>query len=88
VGVLFENILWNTIGAYGNRLRTSLKTCEKTLRIFGNILGSIENFVFSFPERLQPITAVAMCTVAVNFLEPGAFNPESQYFIPRFNQIS
>ncbi len=27
-----------------------------------------------FPERFQPITAAAMCTVAINFLEPGAFN--------------
>ncbi len=23
-----------------------------------------------------------MCTVAINVLEPGAFNAESQYFIP------
>jgi hypothetical protein len=27
-----------------------------------------------FPERFQPITAAAMCTVDINFLEPGAFN--------------
>jgi hypothetical protein len=33
-------------------------------------------------ERLQPITAAATCTVAMNVLEPGAFNAESQYFIP------
>jgi len=44
--------------------------------------------VLSFPERLQPITAAAMCTVTVNVLEPGAFNPEFQYFIPSFNKIS
>jgi len=25
-------------------------------------------------------------TVAINVLEPGAFNPESQYFIPLFNK--
>ncbi len=34
-----------------------------------------------FPERFQPITAAAMCTV----LEPGAFNAEFQYFIPLFH---
>ncbi len=43
---------------------------------------------FSFPERFQPITAAAMCTVPINVLEPGAFNPESQYFIPLFNKTS
>jgi hypothetical protein len=36
----------------------------------------------------QPITAAAMCTVAINVLEPGAFNPKSQYFIALFNKIS
>jgi hypothetical protein len=44
--------------------------------------------VLSFPERFQPITTAAMCTVAMNVLEPGAFNAESQYFIPLFNKIS
>jgi len=29
-----------------------------------------------------------MCTVAINVLEPRAFNAESQYFIPLFNKIS
>jgi hypothetical protein len=29
-----------------------------------------------------------MCTVAINVLEPYAFNAESQYFIPWFNKIS
>jgi hypothetical protein len=43
--------------------------------------------VLSFRERFQPITA-AMCTVALNVLETGAFNPEFQYFIPFFNKIS
>jgi hypothetical protein len=28
-----------------------------------------------------------MCTVVINVLEPGAFNPESQYFIALFNKI-
>jgi hypothetical protein len=28
--------------------------------------------VLSFPERFQPITAAAVCAVAINFLEPGA----------------
>jgi hypothetical protein len=40
-----------------------------------------------FPERLQPIIA-AMSTVAINVLEPPAFDPESQYFIPLFDEIS
>jgi hypothetical protein len=44
--------------------------------------------VLSFPERFQPIAAAAMCSVAINVLEPGAFNPESYYFIPLFNKIS
>jgi hypothetical protein len=29
-----------------------------------------------------------MCTVAIYVLDPGAFNSESQYFIPLFNRIS
>jgi hypothetical protein len=41
-----------------------------------------------FPERLQPITAAAMCTVSINAIEPRAFNPESEHFIPLFNKIS
>ncbi len=36
-------------------------------------------FLFFFSER---ITAAAMCTVVINVLELGAFNAESQYFIP------
>jgi hypothetical protein len=43
--------------------------------------------VLSFPEHFQPITAAAMCTVAINVLKPGAFNPESEYFIPLINKI-
>jgi hypothetical protein len=39
-------------------------------------------------ERFQPITTAATCTVSINVLEPGAFNAESQYFIPLFNKIS
>jgi hypothetical protein len=37
-----------------------------------------ESSVLSFLERLQPIIAAAMCTIVINVLEPGAFNPESQ----------
>jgi hypothetical protein len=37
---------------------------------------------FSFPERFQPITAAAICTVAINFLEPGAFNAELSISYP------
>jgi len=44
--------------------------------------------VLSFRERFQPITAAAMCAVAIPVLEPSAFNPESQHFIPLFNKIS
>ncbi len=45
--------------------------------------------MLSFPQRFQPITAAAMCTtVAINVLEPRAFNAESQYFIPLLNKIS
>jgi len=44
--------------------------------------------VLSFPERLQPIATAAKFTVVINVLELGAFNPESQYFIPLFNKIS
>jgi len=39
-------------------------------------------FFFGFPERLQRMTAVAMCTVSITVLEPRAFNAEFQYFIP------
>jgi len=52
---------------------------------FGAKLSSPTPFFF---ERFQPITAAAMCTVAINVVEPGAFNAESQYFIPLFNRIS
>ncbi len=51
------------------------------------VLPNLMRFLF-FPERLQPITAADMCTVAINVLEPRAFNSESQYFIPLFNKIS
>jgi hypothetical protein len=44
--------------------------------------------VLSFPQRFQPITAAAMCTVAINVLEPRVFNAESQYFILLLNKIS
>jgi hypothetical protein len=37
--------------------------------------------VLSFPEHFQPFIA-AMCTVAINVLEPDSSNPKSQYFIP------
>jgi len=40
------------------------------------------------PERLHPITAAAMCPIAINVLEPCAFHPESQCFIPLINKIS
>jgi len=36
-----------------------------------------------FAAKLRlPCPAAAMCTVVINVLEPGAFNPKSQYFIP------
>jgi hypothetical protein len=46
--------------------------------------NSLHVIFFTF----QPITAAAMCTVAIDVLEPRAFNSESQYFIPLFNEIS
>jgi len=51
----------------------------------------VVNWVFpvlAFPECIQPITAAALCTVAINVLVARAFNPKSQYFIPLFNKIS
>jgi len=30
---------------------------------------------------------LCILTVHINVLEPGAFNPESQYFVPLFNRI-
>jgi hypothetical protein len=44
--------------------------------------------VISFPECFQPIIVADMCTVAINVVEPGALNIESQYFIPLFNKFS
>jgi len=44
---------------------------------FGVILSLSYPF---FPEHLQPIIDV-MCIVAINVLEPCAFNHESQYLI-------
>jgi len=57
---------------------------------FSSKFGAETEFapVLSFSELLQPITAAAMCTVTINVPELGAFSPESQYFIPRFNKIS
>jgi hypothetical protein len=57
------------------------------LSLAANLMLNWVCAVLSFPERFQPITS-AMCTVAINVLESGAINPESQYFIPLFNKIS
>ncbi len=35
-----------------------------------------------------PVGVVQSGPIAINVLEPGAFNPESQYSIPLFNKIS
>jgi hypothetical protein len=57
--------------------------------------------VLSFPERLQPITAAAMCTVVINVFSNlvhlmlsfsisypySAFNAEFQYFIPLLDKV-
>ncbi len=37
---------------------------------------------------LSTIIVVVMCTVVINVLDLGAFNVETQYFIPLFNTIS
>jgi hypothetical protein len=44
--------------------------------------------VLYFPKCFQPITIVVMGIVAINVLEPGAFNVEFLYFLPLFNKIS
>jgi len=44
--------------------------------------------IFFFSERLQPITIVVMCIVAMSVFDPRAFDLESQYSIPVFNKIS
>ncbi len=41
---------------------------------------------FYFPERLQPITLTPCVYRSNNVPDPGAFNPESQNFIPLFNK--
>jgi hypothetical protein len=51
------------------------------------VLNSVCHVV-SFLEGFQPITPVAMSTVVIHVLKPGAFNPESRYFIPLFNKTS
>ncbi len=57
------------------------------LSLAANLMLNWVCSVLSFPERFQPITTAAMCTIAINLLEPGAFNAESQYFIPLFNKF-
>jgi hypothetical protein len=52
------------------------------LSLAANLVLSWVCPVISFPERLQTVTAAAMCPVIINVLEPSPFNPESQYFIP------
>jgi len=58
------------------------------LSLTTNLVLNCVCFVHFFLERFQPIIASAMCTVAINVLEPSAFNLEFQYFIPLFNNIS
>jgi hypothetical protein len=41
-----------------------------------------------FSSTHSTIAAAAMCTVALNVLEPGAFNAERKIFKPLFNKIS
>jgi hypothetical protein len=38
--------------------------------------------------NVSTITDAALCTLVINIPEPGAFNPQSQDFIPLFNKIS
>jgi hypothetical protein len=57
------------------------------LSLAANLVPNSVCPVLSFPERFEPITAAAMCTVAINVLKPGAFNPESEYFVHLFNKI-
>jgi hypothetical protein len=43
---------------------------------------------FCFLNAFNESLLLAMCTVAINVLDPRAFNPESLHFIPIFNKIS
>jgi hypothetical protein len=49
------------------------------LRFAANLVLNWVCSLLSFPELFQPMAAAAICTVAINVLEPGAFNAESQY---------
>jgi hypothetical protein len=71
----------------GKKKYTGLQRGMK-LSLVANLVLNWVFPVLSFPALFQPITAAAMCTVAINVLEPGAFNLESQYFIPLFTKIS
>jgi hypothetical protein len=52
------------------------------LSLAANLVLNRVCLVLDFPQRLHPIGAAALCTVAINVLAPRAFNPESQYFVP------
>jgi hypothetical protein len=72
----------STLGLNGAQEGLKLRLGPHLLLIWVRPVG------FFFPERLQPITAAAMCTISINALQPFAFNPESEHFIPLFNKIS
>jgi hypothetical protein len=67
----------NTLGLRGHETEFSTK--------FGAKLSSPCPF---FPPWTPSSNHWCICTVAINVLEPPAFNPESQYFKPLFNKIS
>jgi hypothetical protein len=62
--------------------------CGMKLSLAANLVLKWVCPVLSFLERFQPIAAAAMCRVAINVLEPGAFNAGSQYFIPLLNRFA
>jgi hypothetical protein len=62
-------------------LQSAFFFCGMKLSLAANLVLNWVCPVLFFPERFQRIAA-AMCTVAINVLEPGAFNAETPYSIP------
>jgi len=58
------------------------------LNLSANLVLNRVCYVLYFPKCFQPITIVVMGIVAINVLEPSAFNVEFLYFVPLFNRIS
>jgi hypothetical protein len=76
-------LFFGSLFSYNQRFFYGMK-----LSLAANLVLNWVCHVLSFPEGFEPMTAAAMYTVAINVLARGAFNAESQYFIPLFNNIS